>query len=121
MKKRPCNSCPFLKETSNYGHIDWIEDVIAGIKNKSLTHTCHKTDPKADGYIGHKEGKESVCIGFTAMIKAFNNDCYDPRISKALIFGDFDWNDIETENVFQDPKEMLKHHLNQIINSEAMG
>lgn len=63
----PCNTCPFLKKTPLEGAPDWLKDVIRLHKQDPFfNHTCHKTDPKADGYVGGK--KVTSCAGHIQMI-----------------------------------------------------
>lgn len=58
----PCSDCPFKKPFKENGSIEWIEDVMERHqKDQFFAHTCHKTDPKADGYIGR--GKKRLCAG----------------------------------------------------------
>ena len=55
-KSKTCNTCPFVKAHKLEGSPEWLGDVIKAMKvNKYFTHTCHKTDPVADGYIGSKK------------------------------------------------------------------
>lgn len=56
----PCKTCPFLKDSKNYGSVDWLEDVFHLLQRENTSHTCHSTDPIADGYIG---GNKRMCDG----------------------------------------------------------
>lgn len=56
----PCKTCPFLKESKNYGSVDWLRDVFNLLKEGNLNHSCHTTDPIADGYVG---GEKRFCDG----------------------------------------------------------
>lgn len=59
---KPCNTCPFVKAHRLDGSPDWLRDVINfRRKDPFFSHTCHKTDPKADGYVGAKKARE--CAG----------------------------------------------------------
>lgn len=108
---KPCNSCPFRKNTKNFGSPEWLIDVMRGIKKKNISYSCHKTDPKADGYVGHKEGKDSVCMGIVGMIKKATNVCFDSRIILALIKGNIDWDSVETDEVFDTPEMFIDYHM----------
>lgn len=116
---KACNSCPFLKGTENLGAVDWLQDVMAGIKRQCLSHSCHKTDPKADGYVGHKVGKGSVCVGFLGMMKKTKFVCIDPDIIRRVIDGSFDFADVPTDDCFQSLGEFAVHHLKPHLNKGA--
>lgn len=63
---RPCADCPFLRSTPLVGSADWLQDVyIAHVKDPFFNHSCHKTDPNADGYV---KGKRRECGGHQQMI-----------------------------------------------------
>lgn len=56
MRNKPCNTCPFVKKNELLGSPEWLTDVMRSMKiNRYFTHTCHKTDPVADGFIGAKK------------------------------------------------------------------
>lgn len=61
---KPCNDCPFIVKTPLAGSPDWALDVLLRYKTQSLgfKHTCHKTDPVADGFVGGKAVRQ--CAGF---------------------------------------------------------
>lgn len=59
---KPCGDCPFMKNSPLNGSVEWMEDVFNFYRaDKFFKHTCHKTDPKADGYNGAKKVME--CAG----------------------------------------------------------
>lgn len=59
---KPCNTCPFLKNSGNFGSIEWLEDVFRlVVKKQTDMHTCHKTDPNADGFV--QGNGERMCDG----------------------------------------------------------
>jgi hypothetical protein len=62
-----CSNCPFKKSTALIGSPDWLRDVFdMHTRDKFFHHTCHKTDPKADGYMGAK--KKTECGGHIIMM-----------------------------------------------------
>lgn len=64
---KPCNDCPFMKSSPLAGAPDWLQDVMMmHAKDEFFSHTCHKTDPNADGYVGGKKKRE--CKGHLMMI-----------------------------------------------------
>lgn len=63
---KPCNDCPFMKSTPLVGAPDWLEDILFALQfKKKFEHSCHKTDPKADGYV---KGQARQCMGHMTMI-----------------------------------------------------
>lgn len=63
---RPCGDCPFMKSSPLAGSPDWLRDILEyHVKDQYFEHTCHKTDPKADGYVG---GKKRECKGHLFVI-----------------------------------------------------
>jgi len=59
---KPCNTCPFLTDSTNFGCREWVIDVARlYVHGKTEAHTCHKTDPNADGYV--KGDGEKKCDG----------------------------------------------------------
>lgn len=105
--KKPCKTCPFLIGTENIGASDWLVDVIIGVKRENLDHSCHRTDPRADGY---KAGEPSHCWGFLGMMKNKSNTCISSKASLEIVNGDLDWEDIPTEGIFKSIPELIKHH-----------
>lgn len=64
---KTCGDCPFMKSSPLVGSPDWLRDVLEfHTNNKYFEHTCHKTDPNADGYVGGKKKKE--CKGHLLMM-----------------------------------------------------
>lgn len=57
---KTCDDCPFVVGSKNTGSPDWLKDVFGLYLRKSTSHSCHKTDPIADGYI---RGKRKDCNG----------------------------------------------------------
>ena len=107
---KPCRTCPFLENSENYGNSDWFIDVCEQLEKEQLTHSCHRTDPRADGYVNHKDGKDSICWGAVGMLKAEKNSCQDSRVMMMLVEGTIDWGNVETKDCFKSVKSFLKHH-----------
>lgn len=64
---KACNDCPFMKSSPLSGAPDWLTDVLKmTAKDEYFRHTCHKTDPNADGYNGAKKIRE--CAGHLMMM-----------------------------------------------------
>jgi hypothetical protein len=63
---KACSDCPFMRSSPLVGATDWLEDVIKrNHMDQYFEHSCHKTDPNADGYIG---GKKRECKGHLQII-----------------------------------------------------
>lgn len=64
---KACNDCPFMKSSPLAGSPDWLTDVVNfHKKDPCFEHTCHKTDPNADGFAGKEKKRE--CIGHLRMV-----------------------------------------------------
>ena len=63
---KACNECPFYRKNKLEGSPEWLKDILwFNRTNPDFSHTCHKTDPKADGYVG---GKTRECVGHITMM-----------------------------------------------------
>lgn len=71
--KKPCDDCPFITSSPLEGSPEWLEDVLVNhAKDEFFRHTCHKTDPKADGYKGSR--KVRYCSGhISVMMNSLDN------------------------------------------------
>jgi hypothetical protein len=107
--KKPCATCPFRKDIPLDGAPDWATDVLLGFRRGNLSHTCHKSDPKADGYVGGK--RKQHCIGMLGMMKNMGNICISPDAGHALVTGELDWATVPTSNCWQSLKEMMFAYL----------
>lgn len=103
---KPCSTCPFREGTTNYGAIDWLQDVMIGIKSGQMTHTCHKTDPAADGYV--RGDQVQHCSGYLGMLKKSFGDL--PIALKAKLAGDVKLEDIPTRGIFY-IRQFIRHHM----------
>lgn len=64
---KACKDCPFKRSSELLGSPEWLTDVFKFSKQfEFFPHTCHKTDPKADGYKGAKKVRE--CAGHVQML-----------------------------------------------------
>lgn len=107
--EKPCTTCPFRKDVPLDGAVDWALDVAKGFDRKNLSHSCHNTDPNADGFKGGK--KKQHCIGILGMMKNMGNTCISSEAAHALVTGELDWGDIPTENCWGSVKEMMFAYL----------
>lgn len=115
MKKiKPCATCPFRKDTANYGRIDYLQDVFVGVFiRKSIRHTCHKTDPKADGYVNHTPTKRSVCWGFVSTDLKSNarTENVDAFIEMSAM--NIDHSMIDGSETFDSIHDFFAHHFSK--------
>lgn len=86
---KPCNTCPFLRDTKNIGTREWLIDVFRILFHGSLRHTCHKTDRNADGYVG---GSSKMCVGIKLVSENDRTGTYSNK------------------NVFKTWPDFFKHH-----------
>lgn len=64
---KTCSDCPFMKKSPLAGSTEWLRDVMtSSINDQFFMHTCHKTDPNADGFSGAKKIRE--CRGHLKII-----------------------------------------------------
>ncbi len=65
---KPCSDCPFMKSSPLQGAPEWLKDVMdIGLLHPSIRHSCHKTDPVADGFNGRAK-KTRECSGHIRMM-----------------------------------------------------
>lgn len=69
--KRPCADCPFRRAVPKHeGIAANLVSMVTAARAGTLAHTCHKTDPRADG--GKRRGqtgKLQHCAGAILMAK----------------------------------------------------
>lgn len=106
--KKPCDSCPFRSDIPLDGAPDWALDVLRGIRRGNLAHSCHKTDPKADGYRG--TSKTQHCMGFLGLMKNIGQ-ISGSEAMLAMVRGELDWDKIPTEGIWKSVDEMLLAYL----------
>lgn len=71
----PCESCPFRTDIPPWGSDDWAADVLQMLDKRYLphSHTCHRTDAKADGFNKAYEGPVQHCAGISILLKREHN------------------------------------------------
>lgn len=106
--KKPCDSCPFRSDIPLVGAPDWAHDVLTGIRRGNLAHSCHKTDPKADGFKGTK--KTYHCMGFLGLMKNMDQTPGSDAVM-AMVRGQLDWDAIPTDGVWKSMDEMMFAYL----------
>lgn len=102
--EKPCTTCPFRKDIPLDGAPDWVLDVLRGFHQGNLSHSCHNTDPKADGYKGGK--RKQHCIGILGVMKNMGNSCISGDAAHALVTGELDWGKVPTEQCWGHIREM---------------
>lgn len=68
-----CSTCPFRKKAKIIGARDYLIDVARMLLHKRVNHSCHRTDPEADGYVG---GEKKQCLG---ILKVLDNEIGDKK------------------------------------------
>ncbi len=106
--KKPCETCPFRKDIPLDGAPDWALDVLRGFDRGNISHTCHKSDPNADGFKGGK--RKQHCIGILGMMKKMDT-CISAEAISAMVTGDLDWGEVPTDNCWNSVKEMCFAYL----------
>ncbi len=117
--KKPCADCPFKKSTPFHDGVgSSLPDLYEGVEKGLITHTCHKTDPRSDGYEDNYNGQVQQCAGFIVMLKkmeAFNEEDLD-KFHRGLLSSylreDFAPSSYpDDKDVFSSVKEMARHYL----------
>lgn len=103
--KKQCADCPFHKRSPLNGSADWFVDVMRGWKNDNLDHTCHVTDPKADGYKG---GTKKQCIGFLGLQKIEDHVVSQEALS-AMATGELEWCAVSTDGIYRFEEMVLAY------------
>ena len=85
--KTPCNDCPFRTDADFHsGIIKSLPDLAENYKKDWFMHSCHKTDPRADGYKEMVNGKTQHCVGSIIMNLKEKDDITFPMV----IYGKID-------------------------------
>lgn len=62
--KKPCKDCPFRRDvTPHVGVLQKMELYLGQMVNGRFAHSCHKTDPRSDGWSGRYYGPVQHCAG----------------------------------------------------------
>jgi len=95
---KPCSDCPFVVSTPLSGSVEWLEDVFkATMPEGSMMHSCHKTDPRADGYV---RGKARMCSGYIQMLENELNNT--PGL----------------HGVYNSPKHLIETYLRSVLGNQ---
>lgn len=118
--KAPCADCPFKKTTPFHDGVGAsLPELYEGIVDKkTVVHTCHKTDPRSDGYEDNYQGQIQQCAGFTIMLRNMEQfdevdvDNFYPGLFSSYLTSEFEPTAyVEDPDVFKNIKEMIKHYL----------
>lgn len=70
---RPCGNCPFRSDRTDIledASPDWAEETLQILSDPYLSgHSCHKTDPTADGFNPDYKGPTEHCAGISILLK----------------------------------------------------
>ncbi len=111
-KHRACSTCPFVRGTTNIGSAEWLREIIEMFKGPSGSHTCHRSDPQADGYIA---GQPHQCVGFLALTRNEGDKLATPDAYLAYVNGDIDPGSLPQDECFSTALEMIEHHGRAIL------
>lgn len=115
--KAPCSDCPFRKDAPLHkGVLKSLPDYAERIKEGRFSHSCHKTDERADsGFASLVNGKVQHCFGSLVLMKNIeeSQDENDPEfVAQAgllyAIVGGVDYNEIKSEEVYKSIPEMVR-------------
>lgn len=68
--RRACNNCPFRRSTPHHeGVATDLVSLHGQIEKGGFLHSCHKTDPRSDGFVVGYTGPVSHCAGSILMLK----------------------------------------------------
>ena len=110
--KKPCNNCPFLKESLH----GWLgeqrsteisEVIVSGIG----TFSCHKTTGVTRG-IEIPQQNQSHCFGALQMLRNMNKleSGFIYQMAQRLLGAKFDHIKVDTSKVFGNQIEFIEHH-----------
>lgn len=109
--KKPCKDCPFRQGAKfHQGVYNSLLEMHHHLEDKTLIHTCHKTDPMSDSPEGKKyKGDLQHCAGLLTMmsndvtmlgkyqLQAMNENRWKPELMKA-------------SRVFKSYLDMVRHY-----------
>lgn len=68
--RRACKDCPFRRSTPHHeGVAGDLINLHGQIETGGFLHSCHRTDPRSDGYVPGYKGPVSHCAGAAMMLK----------------------------------------------------
>src|SRR5262245_42241140 len=98
--KRPCSDCPFRVDTPHHeGIATGLTELYGCMEMGTAAHSCHKTDPAADGFSPSYQGPIQHCAGFMIMQRDWQRERGDdlqPILARAVRFGQVDLAQLET-------------------------
>lgn len=107
--KGPCSDCPFGKNAPFHsGIIADLEKLLYGLAKGDIIHTCHKTDPRADGFIATSKNVQH-CGGLLQMMARDASLCGSAQLH-ALATEQWDGKVHEPRRVFKSIRELIIHY-----------
>ncbi len=108
--KKPCDDCPFRRDVPCHdGVMGDLIGIWGKVEHGNFAHSCHKTDPRSDGFVDSYKGPTQHCAGAIIMIKNMGPE----SIQSHWILH---WKKIKKIKkhpaVFTDLKEMMLHYAN---------
>lgn len=109
----PCSDCPFKRSSPLHSGVrESLPHYKEKIAEGRFGHTCHKTDPRSDGYTDEYHGQVQHCVGVLGMMKKMeiaDTECEQPAQAALVhaLAGGFDYDDIPTDpDIFGSIEEM---------------
>jgi len=105
--KTPCNDCPFRSDAKFHsGIVKDLPRLAENIKEGNVIHSCHKTDPRADGFTSLNNGKIQHCAGMMIMEMKDKGDVTLPM----FLYGQLD-----SENHNLDMEAPVFANINEMV------
>lgn len=109
--RRACKDCPFRRSTPHHeGVASDLINLHGQIEKGGFLHSCHKTDPRSDGYVPGYKGPVSHCAGSLMMIKNMGPEWFQG----SMLFREvrrYMKNLKPDPDIFKSFQEMVEHYV----------
>jgi hypothetical protein len=114
--RRACKDCPFRRSTPHHeGVASDLENLYGQIERGGFLHSCHKTDPRSDGYVEGYKGPVSHCAGAMTLIKNMGPEHFQGSMLKREVRRYMDKLKPDPD-IFNSFLEMVEHYVPFIKN-----
>lgn len=108
----PCSDCPFKIDAKwHSGVFESLESYHSRMERGEFAHTCHKTDPRSDGYSKAHIGPIEHCAG--ALILCESDESIQGQLPAILALkeGKYDPSKLNMDSgAFKKVTDMIKHY-----------